>query len=279
MQESQFELPAEERPAVFAREWKQEGPLQGVLCLIHGLGEHSGRYQHVAAYLTRAGYAVMALDLQGHGKTGGQRGHIQSYDSLLKDIQKLLQQARKKYPQTPLFLYGHSLGGNLVLNYALSQEDTLTGVIASSPWLQLAFQPPPIKLFLGRMMNRIWPSFTQKNEILKETLSHDQEVQKEYDGDPLVHQEISARLFSSAYAQGLWALQKADSFPYPLLILHGTGDQLTAWRASQTFSQQAKNCTLKLWEGLYHELHNERQKEEVFTTIIHWLKEIREAGS
>lgn len=256
----------------FGRGWRPEGKIQGAIALIHGLGEHSGRYHHVASSLTTNGMAIMALDLQGHGKTTGKRGHIISYSSLLTDIHHLLTRIKEVYPQKPIFLYGHSLGGNLVLNYALTYPEALKGVIVTSPWIKLAFEPSSLQVLLAKLMNYIYPAFTQNNQIKEGTLSHNEEVEKAYRNDPLVHNQISARLFLEAYGRGLWALKKANDFTRPLLLLHGTGDQLTSWKASQLFSQGAKDCTFQPYKGLYHELHNEREKEEVFALIINWIK-------
>lgn len=253
------------------RQWSREGAIKGSLALIHGLGEHSGRYEHVASSLTEEGLVIMALDLQGHGETGGKRGHILSYSSLLHGIHQLLNRLQEERPQRPLFLYGHSLGGNLVLNYALTYPKRLTGVIATSPWLKLAFSPPPLKVFLGRMMNAIYPSFAQSNQIEEGALSHSKDVEERYREDPLVHNQISARLFSQAYERGLWALENANSFETPLLLLHGTGDRITSWKASQLFSQRAKECAFTAWENFYHELHNEQEKEKVLASIRSWI--------
>lgn len=275
MEEKTFTWKSHDRVQYFTRHWRKEGSIKGALALIHGLGEHSGRYQHVASTLTEAGLAIMAFDLQGHGKTEGKRGHILSYSSLLDGIDELLSQLQEEYPDRPLFLYGHSLGGNLVLNYSLSYPKRLTGVIATSPWLRLAFTPSPLKVLLGRLIHRIYPSFSQKNSIVEGTLSHGEDVEEAYREDPLVHNQISARLFFQAYDKGIWALENASSLETPLLLLHGTGDRITSWKASRLFSQRARDCTFKAWENLYHELHHEIEKERVLSCITRWLKEHR----
>ena len=119
--------------------WEPAGEPRAVVCLVHGLGEHSGRYAHVAAALNDAGYAVLACDKRGHGRSGGKRGHTPSYEALMTDIDLLLAQAEQRFPGKPRFLYGHSLGGNEVLNYALRRKPDLAGVVATSPGLRTAF--------------------------------------------------------------------------------------------------------------------------------------------
>ena len=124
-------------------------PPKAAIMLVHGHGEHVARYDHVAAALTEKGYAMLGFDLRGHGKSGGPRGHTPSYDALMDDIASFSQQTDQRYAGLPRFLYGHSLGGNLVLNYALRRKPDLHGVIATGPWLKLAFDPPASQVTLA----------------------------------------------------------------------------------------------------------------------------------
>lgn len=253
--------------------WAPAGEPRAVICLVHGLGEHCGRYAHVAAALNDAGYAVLACDKRGHGRSGGKRGHTPSYEALMGDIDLLLAQAAQRFPGRPRFLYGHSLGGNEVLNYALRRKPDLAGVVSASPGLRTAFKPPALQLAAGRLMNRIWPAFTMPNELELAAISRDPAVVAAYQADPLVHDRLSARLGMSLLESGEWAIAHAAEFPLPLLLMHGTADRLTSAPASQEFSAQAPNCTLKLWEGLYHETHNEPEKEEVIGFVVDWLQQ------
>lgn len=257
---------------LFACYWRPEGEVRAVVCLVHGLGEHSARYAHVAAALNRAGYAVVAYDQSGHGKTPGPRGHVKSYAVLLDDIQLLLTDAADRFPDVPIFLYGHSMGGGLVLNMALRRTPAIAGVIATAPLLRLAFEPPPVKIFLGRMMDKIKPDFTQASGLETAAISRDREVVYAYENDPLVHDAISARLFTGTFDSGLWALEHAAEFSYPLLLMHGSEDRLTSVQASTEFAAAAgEACTLKIWDGLYHEIHNEPEQEQVFAVMLAWL--------
>ncbi len=257
---------------LFVQEWAPDSKPRAVVCLVHGHGEHIGRYAHVAEALTSAGFALHGFDLRGHGKSEGARGHASSYDALLDDIERFLQQAAESQPRLPRFLYGHSMGGNLVINYALRRKPSLAGVIATGPWLRLAFEPPTIKVALGRMMNRVFPAFTQASGLETAALSRDAEVVRAYENDPLVHDKISARLFVTMYESGLWALEHAAEFPLPLLLMHGSADRLTSAQASEEFARKAGDrVTLRIWEGWYHEIHNEPEKEKVFHLMIDWL--------
>ncbi len=272
MKHSEFEFKTFDGLSLFGQNWQPEDRPRAVVYLVHGIGEHSGRYVHVADSLTQAGYTLISFDLRGHGKSEGPRGHIPSYEGIMQDISSLLEVTNKKFPQLPLFLYGHSLGGNLVLNYVLRRQPHLKGVIATAPWLRLAFEPPASKIALGKMTNCIWPSFSLKSGLDTKALSHDLEVVHTYENDPMVHDHISARMFISFYQAGQWALEHASEFSLPLLLMHGGDDKIISVKASHEFANtKTKNCTLKIWDGLYHEIHNEPEKEEVFKFLIDWL--------
>jgi len=272
MKHSEFEFKTFDRLSLFGQSWQPEDRPRAVVYLIHGLGEHSGRYGHVADRLTQAGYSMFAFDLRGHGKSPGPRGHIPSYEALMKDISSLLEVANKQFPQLSSFLYGHSLGGNLVLNYILRHQPQLKGVIVSDPWLRLAFEPPRFKIILAQITDYIWPSFSQKNGLDTKVLSRDPEVVHAYENNPLVHDHISSRMFIGIYQSGYWALEHASEFSLPLLLMHGGDDKIISVKASHEFANtKTKNCTLKIWDGLYHEIHNEPEKEEVFKFLIDWL--------
>ncbi len=253
--------------------WEPDAEPRAVVCLVHGLGEHCGRYGHVAAALNAAGYAVLACDQRGHGRSGGKRGFIPSYDALMDDIGLLLTQAEQRFPGKPRFLYGHSLGGNEVLNYALRRRPALAGVVATSPGLRTAFRPPALQLAAGRLMNRLWPAFTLPNGLELAGLSRDPAVISAYETDPLNHDRLSARLGVSLLEAGEWAIAHAAEFPVPLLLMHGTADRLTSHQASQEFAAKAPNCALKLWDGLYHETHNEPEQQAVLATVVAWLQQ------
>ncbi|MDA8440936.1 MAG: lysophospholipase [Peptococcaceae bacterium] len=271
MRHSEFQLTGNDA-SLFTQLWQPEGEPKGVICLVHGIGEHSGRYADLVSALTRASFVVLSSDLRGHGKSSGKRGHIPAYSVLMDDLELLLNKGALLAPKQPLFLYGHSMGGNLVLNYALRRNPTLAGVIATGPWLKLAFAPSPVKVVLVRLMAKLYPSFTQSTGLDAKGLSHDLKVVAAYELDPRVHDQISARLFSACNSAGLWALKHASDFTLPLLLMHGKEDPVTSWQASTTFAQTAANCTLKIWDGMYHEIHNEPDKEEVFAYAIAWLK-------
>ena len=271
---SNWQLKTEDGLSLHAIGWEPEGEMRGAICLIHGLGEHSERYGHVAEFMNRHGYGVLSIDLRGHGKSEGQRGHSPGIDGMLNDIDLLINYAMEKYPDQPLFLYGHSLGGNLVLNYCLKRSPQLNGVIITSPFLRAAFDPPKWKITLGKVMYTLWPSLSLWNELDTNALSNDQAVVDAYEQDPLVHDRISSRMGIDMLTSGEWVLENAASFPLPLLLMHGGGDRVCSPGASREFALTAgKFCTLKIWDGLAHELHNEPEKEDVLSYMLDWITE------
>jgi alpha-beta hydrolase superfamily lysophospholipase len=252
--------------------WEPDQKPRAMVCLLHGLGEHTGRYEHMARALTRTGYAVFGFDHRGHGRSGGARGHAPSYEALMQDLDLALEQSAARYPGLPRFLYGHSLGANEVINYGLRRKPSLAGVIAVAPWLRLAFTPPAGKVRLARLMNRIYPGFTQRTGMDTTALSHDPQVIEAYIHDPLVHDKISARMYLELLDSGEWALAHAGEFGLPLLLMHGSEDRLTSPDASREFAHAGgSHITLQIWEGCYHEIHNEPEQEEVFDLMIIWM--------
>lgn len=256
----------------FTRGWEPKGPPRAVAALVHGLGEHTGRYAHVGAAFTEAGLALMGFDLRGHGKSGGRRGDAPSYATLMNDVDAFLNRVETRYPAVPRFLYGHSLGGNLVLNYVLRRAPDLIGVIASSPWLRLAFEPSAFRVALGRLLYRVFPSLTQSAGLGADALSRDPEMRTAATSDPLSHGKISVRYYFDIRDSGEWALEHAGELVLPLLLMHGTADRITSIEASRLFvGRVGERATFRTWEGFYHELHNEVGRSEVIAAIIDWM--------
>jgi alpha-beta hydrolase superfamily lysophospholipase len=247
-----------------------------VLILCHGMGEHSGRYEHVIRYFAGRGFHVLAPDHRGHGKSDGQRGHTPSYERLMQDIGLYIKTMADLFPGMPTVLYGHSMGGNLVLNYALRHDDErVVAVVASAPYLRLAFSPPAWKVKLGRLAAGLYPAFSQSTELETAAISRDPAVVRAYEEDPLVHDRITAAFFVNVHDAGEWALQNAARTHLPTLIIHGTADRLTSLEASKIFAEKGGNrVTLKEYPGLYHELHNEPEKESVLYDVAEWLGSI-----
>ncbi|RUS45421.1 alpha/beta hydrolase [Cohnella sp. AR92] len=266
---------------MFACEWLPEDPAQAkaFIGLVHGMGEHTGRYRHVAEMLVQKGYVVWAFDQYGHGRTPGKRGHAPSYDALLEGPEYLLAEAARRYPRLPAFLYGHSMGGNLTLNYLLRHQPNIAGAIVSSPWLKLAFNPPPLQAMLGRFVERIYPHYTNHRPLVAERLTSDPAMIRRIAEDPEGHGYITARFFFGVSRAGQWAIANASRLSVPVLLMHGGDDKVTSLQASRQFAENAgANCKLIEWPGYRHELHNETERGAVFAVIRKWLSEKVEAS-
>jgi alpha-beta hydrolase superfamily lysophospholipase len=278
MQHREFGWVSRDGLQLYAQAWAPDGEPQAVVCLVHGIGEHSGRYAYVAGRLTAAGYAVLAYDQRGHGRSPGPRGHTPSFDHLLDDIGLLLDQAERLYPDLPCFLYGHSLGGGLVLNFAIRRQPQIAGVISTSPSLRQTKPSPALQLALGRILYRLAPSFTMASGLELAAISRDPEVVRVYQADPLVHNRVSAQLGIDLIDTGQWALDHAAEFPVSLLLIHGAADRITSPEASREFAARAPgDVSLHILEGAYHETHNEPEKDHMTQIVIDWLAE-RSAG-
>lgn len=279
MSHFEFSIKAKDGIQLYAQGWEPVQSSRGCVIIVHGIGEYSGRYAHVAEALNQAGYAVIAFDLRGHGKSEGKRGHTPTFEMLLDDLNLLIAETDRRYPGSPTFLYGHSLGGTIVMSYTLTRKPELAGVIATGPSLRLAFDPPPAKIALGRLMDKILPAFTMPSGLETKALSHDPEVVQKYENDPLVHDKVSGRLFFGFMDAGSRLLTQAADFPLPLLLMHGGLDRLTSPQGSQEFAQKmGEKCTLKIWDGLYHEIHNEPEKDQVLSEMISWLNQHIQTG-
>lgn len=259
----------------FSQYWQPDTPPKAVVILIHGMGEHCGRYvKSIVQHLIENNFVVLSYDQFGHGKTTGKRGHNPGYDLILDCVAFVTKKAQTLFPNLPLFLYGHSMGGNVVLNYVLQRPHSFKGVIASSPFLKLAFEPPKWKLFLGKAMGKIAPSLTMNSELNPNDISRLPEEVTAYITDPLVHAKISPNYSIKFIETGLWAMQHAAELKVPSLLLHGSGDKIIDYRATELFAKNSNGkAIVKLFEGGYHELHHDLCRQEFLTYIIEWLNQ------
>jgi alpha-beta hydrolase superfamily lysophospholipase len=255
-----------------AQHWPVDDP-QAVIALVHGQGEHFGRYQHLAQWYNTHDVAVLGFDQQGYGRSEGQRGHAKDAEVLLDDIGLLLEKARELYPKTPLFLYGHSMGGNLTLNYVLRRTPALQGLIATSPWIRLAFEAPALKVMAGRLLRKFMPTLSLPTGLAANFLSHNEAVVQAYKNDPLVHDKLSAAAGIALMEAADWLNRFGGVVTVPLLLLHGTGDKIISPAATKEFAGRvAGDVTHHEWPGLYHELHNEAEQFEVFEYTLAWMR-------
>ncbi len=248
---------------------------KAVIVIVHGMGEHHGRYKNVVDFYTNNGYSVFAFDLRGHGLSEGPKGHTPSYERLMIDIEFAIKQAELVSNCKKIILYGHSLGGNLVLNYCIHKKHSLTAIIVRSPWVKLSFAPPKIRVFLAQCMNGIYPAYTEKNTLDTKAISRSKEEVNAYETDPLIHNKISAGMFFSILNKGNELYKTIEKLNCPTLLMHGDADRLTSCQATTDIAQlNTSFITLRIWNGAYHELHHEPERNEVFAFELAWLQKL-----
>lgn len=247
---------------------------KGVVVMVHGMGEHMGRYhKKVFPMLLKSGFAITAYDNIGHGTSGGKRGHCNSYEDLLTLVGIIIEKAEEHFPKLPVFLYGHSMGGNLVLNYSMRKQHNLSGVIASSPYLRLAFTPPKWKLSLGKLMMKLYPSITLASGLDPNGISRIPKEVKAYEDDALAHDKVSPMYTFPVMEAGEWVLNNANKLKTNTLLLHGTADAIIDYKATEELHQKVTTTTLELFEGGYHELHYDLCSNETLEAIQNWLQQ------
>jgi acylglycerol lipase len=268
----EFTWKASDQLELSGKYWSPDSSVKAVIALVHGMGEHINRYEPFAADMVNAGFAVIGFDQRGHGRSEGQRGHSPNYELLMQSIDDLLHKAGEFFPEIPVFLMGHSLGGQLVLNYCLDRKPNVKGVIASSPFLKLAFDPPAWKITLGKLVLNIFPSLPQSTALETAAISRVEAEVKKYEADKLVHDRITPAMYFGIMEKAEYALQHASEWILPLLMYHGTADRLTSPEGTKEFASKVKgDITLKLFEGGYHETHHDLNREALISMLINWL--------
>ena len=246
-----------------------------VMLIIHGLGEHSGRYLTLIQDFNNKNISVFTIDIRGHGKSGGKRGHSPSYKQLMSDIQYFIKHVTHKVSNQKYFLYGHSFGGNLVINYSFHKNKKIHGVIATSPCIKPAITPSKIKLFMGKLFRKVIPSLSLNNGININGISKNLQVIKDYINDPLTHSKISIQLSLDLVSSGIFALENSKNITVPMLVFHGSNDKLTSYSASKKLVENAgSNIKFIGFNDAYHEIHNDSEKEELLQNIFNWINSI-----
>lgn len=257
---------------LFRQTWRPEGAVRAVVANIHGLGDHSGLYPALVNHLLAAGIAVHAPDLRGNGRSPGQRAYITRWDEFREDVRRFLDVVRAEEPGLPLFLLGNSLGGLVVLEFALHHPEGLRGVIAASPPLGRLAVPAPL-LLLGRMLSRVWPRFSLKTGLDLGGLARDPIVAQTVLADPLFHRYGTARLSTEVVAAIARVQAGAPRFPLPLLVLHGGADRMVPPDGSRRFVSAAGHPDRGLIEypEAYHVLFADTGRERTLLDLTRWI--------
>jgi alpha-beta hydrolase superfamily lysophospholipase len=261
--------------SIFYRQFQAQ-PERAHMVIAHGLGEHSGRYDNVVDRMLPQGISVWAPDHRGHGRSEGRRGHVLNFVQYINDLRFMVELAREDLPEgMQCFLLGHSMGGLIALDFAQRYANLIDGVIASSPALGMVFEVPRIKKVLGIMMSYVWPGLTMGNELDASKISHDRNVVRAYENDPLVHDRVSARFFTEFLAAMESVRQMAPAIKTPLMLQLAGDDHLVNTQTSKKFFEllALKDKTLYVYDGLYHEIYNELedQRQVVLNDLENWV--------
>lgn len=257
------------------REWAATAPEKGTSILfVHGIGEHSGRYESFGDYFSSRGVPVLSFDLRGHGHTGGPRGHIDRFDDYVGDVMHFRGFIAERHPKDKIVLVGHSLGGSIVLATAEAHSEAFVAVVASAPPLGLTLKIPGWKAVLGKLMSNLAPRFSQTNEIDPNHLARNPEVGRRYVADPIVHNKVTARWFVEVVGRAMGETMAGSArIAVPTLVMQGTDDRLVSAAATEVFARKPGGGPkeFRSYEGWYHELFQEDEREKAFADIWDWL--------
>jgi acylglycerol lipase len=268
-------IPGTDGVSLFCRKWDPAKDPIATVVIVHGLGEHSGRYVHVGKYFAESGFRVIAFDLRGHGRSSGRPVYVKHYGELAGDVGSVLEH----FGGGLTFLYGHSMGGQLALWTAQHLPLKLEGLIVSSPWLALAFAPPRWQLFFAQKINGLIPGLRFPTGVRTETLSDDQAHLDSLEDLDLLHKFTTVRLYLEA-ASAASEIVRTPAIDFPVLCAYGDADEVTSCRVAEEYFRRlrAPRKTFKIYPGLLHELHNEQERAQVLADYAGWMRSIIQTG-
>lgn len=259
--------------SLFYQAWYPPGAARAVVALVHGFGEHCDRYCTVTTALTQVGYAVFGFDNQGHGRSEGQRGHINHWQDYRDNVSSFLAQVRHHEPNLPLFVLGHSLGALIVLDFALNfPHQDLAGIIISGPPIHPVGIAKPYLVAIARMLSGVWPRFSMEVGTGVETLTRDPAIMQEIQNDPLKHSMATVRWGTECLVTIAAVRRNIAQLQVPILLVHGSADKVNDVTGSkEIFERITTDKTLKIYPGSYHEPHNDLDRQQVMNDIVQWL--------
>jgi len=261
------------RPRIY---WSRYSPLapRATVVVIHGGGDHSGRYAGVTAALVHAGHEVALLDLRGHGRSDGRRWHIHSFSEYLEDVDAFMSKVRAEGRGRKIFVVAHSMGGLIAARWGLDPGRDIAGFVISQPYLANASAVPALKVFAGRLAGTVFPSLLIKTGLKSSDLTSDPEMQAWTDNDPLCIRTTTARWVAETLRAQADVLRRASEFCYPLLVLLGTGDLIASPPAGRAFFEAARSIDkeVRQYEGYLHEIFNELKREKPIQDAVSWIE-------
>jgi alpha-beta hydrolase superfamily lysophospholipase len=269
---TEAQLPGARHEILFRREWR--GPTsKRSLLLVHGLAEHSGRYEHFGAWFAQRGCAVHAYDLIGHGKSDGARGHLRKFSDYLDDLDVMLHFVREREPELPIVLVGHSMGGLIVTEFASQRGPEVAGGVTSGAALTLSSDVSPRMVALANALAPILPKIHLDSKIDPAGLSRSPEVMQAYQDDPLVFSKVTLSLAKALFGAIRRSASAGPRIRIPMLLLHGEDDPICPVAGSRLLFSQLEDsrAALTTYPGLLHEIFNEPEHERVFEDLLGWV--------
>jgi alpha-beta hydrolase superfamily lysophospholipase len=253
--------------------WRSERETGAILGIVHGHGEHSGRYGNVVSALAPRGFAVYGFDHRGHGRSRGQRGHINSWKEYREDVRLFLRLIERSEPGRPVFLMGHSMGALVALDYLIHCPDGPRGAVISGAPIEPVGVAKPYLVYISRALSAIWPRFPLRLALDISALSRDAAAVKAYAADPLVHGRFTARWGTESLAAVKRVKAGAAAVNVPILVIHGGADRLNSPEGVERFFERmtVADKSLRVYPDMYHELHNDIGHEAVTEDIAEWL--------
>jgi alpha-beta hydrolase superfamily lysophospholipase len=258
---------------LFYQLWQPVGEAKAVVIICHGVGEHSGRYMNLVKPLNKHSYIVCGYDHLGCGKSTGKRGHIESWDDYHSGLRSCLQFVQTSLPQIPVFLYGHSMGALIALDFIQRSPQGLQGVILSGSPIEPAGVGTPAKELIAKLLSRVWPTYSIDLGLNPASLSRDSQVVKAYREDPLVQRNVTVRWGAEAMSIQSHTAQRPDLIQLPVLFIHGSDDPLNLLSGVRKFFKDISypDKQLQVYQGSLHEPHNDLEHDQVAQDLINWL--------
>lgn len=270
--ESFFVSPDQHR--LYYQVYSQPHP-KAVLIFVHGLNEHSGRYKHPVKYFSKANYTIYLFDHRGHGKSDGLRSYVDNFSTYLKDLNEFVRWVKAREKKAPIFMIGHSMGGQILLNYLAKYKPKINGFLTSSANIQIAIKIPYLKKKIALFLSRYIPKFALPNEIDPKWISRDPDIVSEYKNDPLVSSKTTLGLIAEMITNQDRIFELPEMISIPAFMMHGGDDQICAANGTKLFFDKlaAKDKKIKIYDHYFHEIFNEIGKEEVFAEMEAWLND------
>ncbi len=265
-------LPMPDGTKLYARR-RQATAVRAEVLLVHGLGEHCGRYGPLTDHLVGRGYSVTAYDHRGHGQSEGLKGHVNRFTDYEDDLDQVARRVQSQGGGLPLVLTAHSMGGLIALRYLARKSPRIAAAVVSAPAIQTVVKTPKPMIMIARIGSRIFPRLRVDNGLDPSVLSRDQDVGRRYSADPLVNRLVSFRWFTEMTRAMREVREIGPALTLPLLVMHGTGDKIVSFDASKRLFDhiESKDKEFVAYPGYYHELFNEPEKAEIYLKVTEWI--------